>query len=131
MPVAQAGPFRDAGKVQLKLRRAGDVHRPTEGHRHLDDVGLDQGAAVEGVGLVRAGGGGQRDAGHRGGGLRLRRGRPEEHQAQDEDSGGGAAWTGGPQGTVSRPRPGGRGGAKAIAPARGDAAQDSRITTGV
>ena len=42
--------------------------------------------------------------------LRLRRGRPEEHQAHDEDGGGGAAWTGGPQGTVSIPRPGGRGG---------------------
>ena len=42
--------------------------------------------------------------------LRLRRGRPEEHQAHDEDGGGEAAWTGWPQGTVSIPRPGGRGG---------------------
>ena len=42
--------------------------------------------------------------------LRLRRGRPEEHQAHDEGGGGGAAWTGVPQGTVSIPRPGGRGG---------------------
>ena len=41
--------------------------------------------------------------------LRLRRGRPEEDQAQDEDGGGGAAWTGGPTGPVSIPRPGGRG----------------------
>ena len=42
--------------------------------------------------------------------LRLRRGRPEKQQAQDEDGGGGAARTGWPQGTVSIPRPGGRGG---------------------
>ena len=54
--------------------------------------------------------------------LRLRRGRPEEQQAHDEDGGGGAAWTGVPTGTVSIPRPGGRGGARAITPARGGAA---------
>ena len=42
--------------------------------------------------------------------LRLRRGRPEEHQAHDEDGGGEAAWTGGPTGPVSIPRRGGRGG---------------------
>ena len=51
--------------------------------------------------------------------LRLRRGRPEEHQAHDEDGGGEAAWTGGPTGPVSIPRRGGRGGARAITPARG------------
>ena len=39
-------------------------------------------------------------------GLRLRLGRPEEQQAQDEDGGGRAAWTGGPTGAVSIPRPG-------------------------
>ena len=42
--------------------------------------------------------------------LRLRRGRPEKQQAHDEGGGGGAAWTGVPTGTVSIPRPGGRGG---------------------
>ena len=42
--------------------------------------------------------------------LRLRRGHPEERQTQDEDGGGGAARTGVPTGTVSVPRPGGRGG---------------------
>ena len=42
--------------------------------------------------------------------LRLRRGRPEEHQAHDEDGGGGAAWTAWPTGPVSIPRRGGRGG---------------------
>ena len=41
--------------------------------------------------------------------LRLRRGRPEEHQAHDED-GGGAAWTVVPTGPVSIPRRGGSGG---------------------
>ena len=34
--------------------------------------------------------------------LRLRRGRPEEQQAQDEDEDGGAAWTGGPQGGTAK-----------------------------
>ena len=61
--------------------------------------------------------------------LRLRRGRPEEHQAHDEDGGGEAAWTGWPTGPVSIPRRGGRGGARAITPARGDAAEDSRANT--
>ena len=36
--------------------------------------------------------------------LRLRRGRPEEHQAQDEDGGGGAAWTAGGVGWPRRDR---------------------------
>ena len=43
--------------------------------------------------------------------LRLRRGRPEEQQARDEDGGGRAVWTGGPTGPGSIPRAVGRGGA--------------------
>ena len=48
------GRFRAAAEVQLQLRAAGDVHRRVEGHRRRDRV-------VDGVGVVGAGGGGQRD----------------------------------------------------------------------
>ena len=46
--------FRGAVKVQLQLRGAGDVDRRVEGHRRRDRV-------ADRVGVVGAGGGGQRD----------------------------------------------------------------------
>ena len=103
---------------QRQLRCAGHRHRHAEHYVQRDRV-----TEVVGAGC--------RDPDYREDGrrLRLRRGRPEEQQARDEDGGGGAAWTGGPTGPGSIPRPGGRGGAKAITPARGGTAEDSRANT--